>query len=213
MIVFDLDGTLYDTSPVWDFFRDAVSRRMSATGGMQFARDLERLIPERSDRSWWEIIVHAAMPYVPVDYDWWEPFLAAEAFLLSEACAVGASPAFHDFCRGSASRVDLALVTNSPWKRALPLLAKLDILRYFHYIRADAKKPENLVFWVSKWRPELKGYQIASVGDSYQSDIQPGWVQGWYSVHVTRGGLSYHPCHASGALDDVLEDLYQWVYS
>lgn len=105
-----------------------------------------------------------------------------------------------------------ALASNSPEEYVKGYLDRLDLNRYFNYVRFSARKPEGLidfVFSISK-ETEAADLKVLSVGDHYVNDIEPALRMKWDTAFINPFHLDRRGSTVSG---QSISDLSDWIVS
>ncbi len=218
VVVFDLDGTLYRGDAPYQYYAKVVSRFLDHEEARIYLRRVDDHLQghgtlEAADN--WEAVVRLMEPFgekLSLD-QWQEAFRDTRQYMLSQDCVLEIPPeikTLFDDIRGEAF---LALVTNSPYDAAGPLLEQLGLMGCFDIIRTEAQKPGGIVKLVKEiagrdYRPE----RIFSVGDHYHNDIAPGVQEGWTTGHISPrrvfpGPATYQVAQA----EELFDAIRTWV--
>lgn len=191
LIIFDLDGTLVDSSP------DIVVAINKMLAAIQ-----QTAYPEEQVKQWMGngaqmLIKRALTGQLEPDN---EPENLAQAMALfsdfysAQVCVhsqlyAGVKEGLEQF---KAAKVNLACVTNKPERFTLPLLAEIGIKNYFQFIASGETfaemKPEPLPLLETAKIFAIEAKQALMVGDSV-NDIQAGKRAGFKTALVPYGYL------------------------
>lgn len=221
-MLFDLDGTLYQSDGIYRYFAEKIAERMSPPAGRLYLEQIEIFLtggPDARYDSDWAAVRELALPYLPETPNGEKTVgpVAIRDYLLSDDCQLAVSPGVREFLHWARSRATMGIVTNGPTESVGPLLQKLGIASCFQYIKAEAKKPEGLVEAAREMaggEAALARHRVVSVGDNYHNDIAPahqrGWDTGWITIRQHPPG----PATWRGrSLEDLLTPLREWLQS
>ncbi len=110
------------------------------------------------------------------------------------------------------SQCTTALASNSPEEYVKGYLDRLDLWRYFDYVRFSARKPDGLIELVSSIAPgtDPSNLKVLSVGDHYINDIQPALRMNWDTAFINPFNVDKRGSTVSG---QSISDLSDWIIS
>ncbi|NMP23181.1 HAD family hydrolase [Sulfobacillus harzensis] len=216
LILFDLDGTLYQGDAPFRFYAKTIARHMASEDQHRYLDQVESHLNGRErlvagDN--WEAVVQLAEPYLADDDLWQQAFVETRIFMNGEQCELEVPDALRQLLRELRSKITLACVSNSPPEAAIPLLQRLDLYCLFDQVTPSANKPNGLIQHARElWNGQLVPERTLSVGDNYRNDIAPALEAGFATAHISPRGYFPGPSIARGyALDDVIPFIRSWV--
>ena len=218
VLVFDLDGTLYGGDSQYRYYAQAVSRFLDDGEARLYLRRVnEHLSGQRivikADN--WEAVVKLMEPFgqkLSVD-EWQQAFRDTREYMLSCECVLEISQDLRALLADIRGQVSLALVTNSPYEAAWPLMERLGLSASFEFVRTEARKPQGLVTMVKEimnqtYHPE----GVFTIGDHYYNDIAPGVREGWTTAHISPRRVFPGPAtYQVAKIEELFDSIRSWV--
>lgn len=216
LIIFDLDGTLYEGNAPYRFYAEVVARQMTSNDRHRYLGLVDRHLAASEavvDGDNWEAMRLLAVPYLE-DLDILrEAYGETRAFMMSPDCRITVDPALRDFLESRPKHIALVCASNSPSQAALPLLERLDLHRRFDLVSADTQKPQGLIDLAERlWKGHPAPERTASVGDNYGNDIAPALAHGWFQAHISPRRYFPGPAAVQGrTIVEILPALRAWM--
>lgn len=212
VIMFDLDGTLYQGNRVYQFFARALVQgmpaRIRASYWATVSLWLRGQYGVKADN--WQAVVKLALPYVCNEGQWRDAFEATRRYMREDPEAAPVPGQLWEFLEFWRDRGRLVVVSNSPTEAAQDFLRTKGLAPWFHRLEAEARKPEEWGTLTERVadRLQVRYPLFVSVGDHYANDIKPAYDRGWITVHVSPRGYFPGPSTLVGRrLSDVLPKL------
>lgn len=231
LILFDFDGTLYDSEDHFDHYLNYVSNRIPARREQLIADYKAVLAGEASMQVGQHVTTDTGSFYIG-DY-WWiihalgtahgatvedleESFLETRTYMMNHPeetrLITGLSPwlanahtSGHPIC---------CLATNSPERDSSVILAALGVRDYFADITYAAQKPKNTQAILARLSEQfgIPAARMLSIGDHYYNDVEPALQFGADGLFINRHGVAHarsctYEVTTSEALMDFLHSL------
>lgn len=216
LILFDFDGTLYRGDAPFYFYAERLADRLRTDERDAYLAKVEAYLQgdlpmEAND--YWEATVELALPYGLDSQGAMAAFVETRAYMNDAGCPLDVPQELRDFLAEYQGRAILAVASNSPDEAAIPLMRRLDLLKYFDSITTAAGKPAGLKAAVNAaWGGEPPAHRVISVGDHYINEIQPALAQGWGAVHISpRGQFPGPSSFQARNIEAALPFLREWI--